>query len=95
MTSRGRRWLLVGALVVAVVVAPIIVRAWPAGDSDVSDVSLRDRIRGSDSTGWSGEVRTQGTLQIPDTDSFGGVARLLGEESTLRVWWGDALHWRG
>ncbi|MGH3457569.1 sigma-E factor regulatory protein RseB domain-containing protein [Aeromicrobium sp.] len=94
MTSRGRRWLLVGALVVAVVVAPIIVRAWPAGDSDVSDVSLRDRIRGSDSTGWSGEVRTQGTLQIPDTDSFGGVARLLGEESTLRVWWGDALHWR-
>lgn len=94
MTPRGRRWLLVGALVVAVVVAPSIVRAWPAGESDLSAATLRERISGSESIGWSGEVRTQGTLRIPDTDSFGGVSRLLGEESTLRVWWRDALHWR-
>ncbi|MGI9085010.1 MAG: sigma-E factor regulatory protein RseB domain-containing protein [Aeromicrobium sp.] len=94
MTSRGRRWLLVGALVVAIVVSPGIVRAWPAADSDLSAASLRDRIGRSESAEWSGEVRTQGTLQIPDTDSFGGVSRLLGEESTLRVWWRDPLHWR-
>lgn len=49
-----------------------------------------DQVAG---TSWSGEVRTQGTLQIPDTDSFGGIARLLGEES-MRVWWRDAARWR-
>lgn len=86
--------MVVGALALVMITAPAVGRAWPTSDSDLSVAALRDRIDRSVSAGWTGEVRTQGTLQIPDTDSFGGIARLLGEESTLRVWWRDPLRWR-
>ena len=52
-------------------------------------------MRAAIDTGWSGEVRTQGSLSVPLTGStFGGVARLLGESSQLRVWWRDDEDWR-
>ncbi len=31
---------------------------------------------------------------MPDVSDFGGVARLFGEDSDLRVWWHDPEHWR-
>lgn len=89
-----RRWSLV-ALVTAVLVAtPLLVGLIPANGSRVSSDELRRRITASASVGWSGEVITRGTLQVPNTVAFGGVVNLLGEDNTLRVWWGDAEHWR-
>ncbi len=93
MNSSGR-WLLVAGVAAALVAAPIVVRVLPASGSDVTAADLRERIAASSSVPWSGEVRTRGTLQVPDTDSFGGVVDLLGESKTLRVWWRDATHWR-
>ena len=50
---------------------------------------------GLDGHRLAGEVRTQGSLDVPlDSSSFGGIARLLGEHSDLRVWWRDADTWR-
>ncbi|MCL8253167.1 hypothetical protein AERO_17415, partial [Aeromicrobium fastidiosum] len=93
MNSTGR-WLLVVGVAAALVAAPIVVRVLPASGSDVTAAALGERIAASSSVPWSGEVRTRGTLQVPDTDSFGGVVDLLGESKTLRVWWRDATHWR-
>jgi outer membrane lipoprotein-sorting protein len=88
------RWLLVAGAAVVLVAAPVVVRALPASGSDLTAPQLRERIAASSSVPWSGEVRTRGTLQVPDTRSFGGVVDLLGESKDLRVWWRDARHWR-
>ena len=83
------------ALVAGIAVAaPTLPGLLPAKASDIAASDLLQRIEDSRDLGWSGEVDTQGNLQIPDTDSFAGVARLLGEEQDLRVWWRDPTHWR-
>ncbi len=93
MNSTGR-WLLVAGMAAALVATPVVVRVLPASGSDVTASQLRERIAASSSVPWTGEVRTLGTLQVPDTDSFGGVVDLLGESKNLRVWWRDGTHWR-
>ncbi|WP_460840877.1 LolA-like protein [Nocardioides marmoraquaticus] len=82
------RWLLVLAVAVVLAGAPVLVRAWPVEPSDLDAPALADAVRDAYDTGWSGEVYTQGSVEIPESDSdLDGVARLLGESSTLRVWW--------
>lgn len=89
------RWLSVLAVAVVLVGAPVLVRAWPVAQSDVGASELADAVRASDEVGWSGEVRTQGSVEIPESDSdLDGVARLLGESSTLRVWWRSGTEYR-
>ncbi len=89
------RWLVVALLAIAVAAPPTLLRLWPASDSDVSATALARRVQSSTSIGWTGEVRAQGSLDLPLGGSmFGGVARILGERTDLRVWWRDALHWR-
>ena len=39
-------------------------------------------------------AETSGGLQLPDSDSFVGLAQLLGEDNELRVWWRAADDWR-
>ncbi|SDR79393.1 hypothetical protein SAMN04488570_0404 [Nocardioides scoriae] len=82
------RWLVVLAVTAALVVVPLAVRALPVAETRESARALADRVQAADRTGWSGEVATQGSLEVPLTgDTFGGVVRLLGESSRLRVWW--------
>jgi hypothetical protein len=89
------RWLVVALLALAVCAPAIVLRVLPASDTDVAAPVLAQRMRATIDTGWSGEVRTQGSLSVPLTGStFGGVARLLGESSQLRVWWQDDKDWR-
>ncbi len=89
------RWLVVGLLALAVALPPTLVRLLPAEGSSLSAAALADRVRGAPRIAWAGEVRTQGVLDLPVGGStFGGVARLLGESSDLRVWWRDQEHWR-
>ena len=89
------RWLVVALLAIGVASPPTLLRLWPAGDSSISATALASRIDRSAALGWSGEVRSTGSLEVPLTGStFGGVARLLGERSDLRVWWRDAEHYR-
>ncbi len=94
MTPAGR-WLVVAALAIAVTSAPLVSRALPARQSDITATDLVGRIHRAAALGYSGEVRTQGSVQIPLAGAtFGGVARLLGERTDLRVWWRDADNWR-
>lgn len=89
------RWLLVALVAVAVAIPPTLIHVLPAGGSDLTAAQVAAQIRTSRTLGWSGEVHSQGSLQVPKTDSFGsGVARLLGEDTDLRVWWHDEKYWR-
>jgi hypothetical protein len=89
------RWLVVGVIALGIVAPPIAVRALPARDSHASALELAHSAQRSTEVGWSGEVRTQGSLSVPlGGATFGGLARLLGDEDTLRVWWRDADTWR-
>ncbi|WP_445256891.1 sigma-E factor regulatory protein RseB domain-containing protein [Nocardioides aurantiacus] len=82
------RWLVVLAVAVALVAVPLGLRAFPVEDTAESAPDLAARVLAADDLGWSGEVATQGSLEVPlSGDTFGGVVRLLGESSRLRVWW--------
>jgi hypothetical protein len=43
---------------------------------------------------YSGYVQTQGTLRLPASSQFSELADLLGQRSTLRVWWRSDTDWR-
>jgi hypothetical protein len=43
---------------------------------------------------YSGYVESAGTLQLPVTDQFSDLAKLVGERTRLRVWWREADDWR-
>ncbi len=91
----GARWLAVTAGAVVLASAPLATRVLPVHQSDISATRLAARIHDSSRLGWSGEVRSLGSLQVPLTGSqFGGVARVLGEQTDLRVWWRDSENWR-
>jgi hypothetical protein len=90
----GRRWATVGVVAIAAVLVPLAGGVVPARSSDLTATDVLDLVDESRSIGWSGDVSTRGTLSIPDTDSFAGVARLLGEEQDVRAWWRDPEHWR-
>jgi hypothetical protein len=89
------RWFVVAVVAIACATAPALLRVVPAHDSDISAAALAQRIRASSTHGWSGEVHALGSLEVPLTGStFGGVSRLLGGQTDLRVWWRDQEHWR-
>ncbi|MGI9157586.1 MAG: hypothetical protein ACR2FG_13295 [Marmoricola sp.] len=92
--TAARRWLLVAVVAVLVTAPPVLLAHWPARVSSLSAVEVTARIQKSAGLPWSGQATTRGTLQVPKTDSFGDVARLLSDESQLRVWWHDGSHWR-
>ncbi len=85
---------MVAVVAALVVIAPLTPGFIPARASDVSAPALARAIEQSRTVSWSGDVTTQGTLQIPDTDSFAGVAELFGERKDVRVWWRDPTSWR-
>jgi hypothetical protein len=88
------RWLIVLVTAAALIAIPVAVRARPVADAGVSPQDLVTRIQASADRPWSGYVETAGALQVPDSDSFIGLAQLLGEDNDLRVWWRAADDWR-
>ena len=88
------RWLVVLVTAAALVGIPVACQARPVADPGVSPADLVARIQASADRPWSGYVETSGALQVPDSDSFVGLAQLLGEDNDLRVWWRAADDWR-
>ena len=89
------RWLAVAAVALGVTSAPLATHLLPVARSDIGAAQLAQRIQGSGSVGWSGEVRSRGLLDVPLSGSrFGGVARLFGGQTDLRVWWRGSEEWR-
>jgi len=88
------RWLVVLLTAAAFVATPLLIASRPAMPSDTSVIELAGRIQQSANVGWSGFVETDGTLQVPDNESFATLAQLLGENTQLRVWWRGLDDWR-
>lgn len=93
MTS-PRRWLVVAALVAAVVLLPLAPRLLPADETDQDPAALLALLAEAPDAGWSGYVETTGTLQLPATGDLDDLGSLLGETTRLRVWWRGADSWR-
>ena len=86
---------MVAAVALGVASAPWVTHAAPTRQTNVSAVRLAQQIDHASDLGWSGEVRSLGSVQVPLSGStFGGVARLLGERTDLRVWWRNSDSWR-
>ena len=89
------RWLVVAALALGLAAAPAVGRAIPPRGSDIRATALAHHMRAAYDLGWSGEVRSYGSLAVPISESaFSSVARLLGGDSDLRVWWRNSTNWR-
>lgn len=78
----------------ALVGIPLAITNRPVADPGISATDLVARIQASGAQPWSGYVESSGALQVPDTDSFVGLAQLLGEDNDLRVWWRADDDWR-
>lgn len=89
------RWLLVAVVALVLISVPLVTNALPAQQTGISAERLLQKIRASRELGWSGEVRSIGSVQVPVSGAtFGGVARLLGGQTKLRVWWRAPETWR-
>jgi hypothetical protein len=89
-----QRWAAVCLGLVALVAIPSVVAARPVHDSHVSADALLSRVRASTSIGYSGLVETHGSLFLPNIPNAGDLAALLSQTTRLRVWWGNAEHFR-
>ena len=91
MAARGfgarRRWAVVGALVVALLALPPLIRLLPATDADVTAGELRTRALATASLGFSGYAVSAGSLALPVTEQLGSVADLFSSRTHMRVWW--------
>jgi hypothetical protein len=92
--TAGRRWFLVGLGVLLLVASPVLVRALPADDSDISSRTLLQRIRDSRGVSFSGFVESAGNVALPVNDALSGVSNLLSDTNRVRVWWRDPRTWR-
>lgn len=90
----AHRWAAVAASTTLLVAAPIVVRAWPADDRDVSAADLLATLEVNLDHPYSGYVETQGTLLLPVADRFTDIGELFGSTTRLRVWWRSADAWR-
>ncbi len=83
------------AAAVLLVAVPVAVRQRPAGSVPTTAVEeLLARAQASGSVGWSGRAESQGSLQLPGSDSFATLGQLLGERVELRAWWRGERSWR-
>jgi hypothetical protein len=87
------RWALVVAVVVLLGSAPRLLRL-PATDGSATAGQLRERALASAALPYSGYAQSSGTLALPSFGSLPsvaagltGVADLLSDRTTMRVWW--------
>ncbi len=88
------RWLVVLLAAAALIVTPVAVGARRPDTVAVAAPVLAQRIAASSNVGWSGRVDSEGSLQIPKSDSFATLGDLLGQRNDLRVWWRSPQDWR-
>jgi outer membrane lipoprotein-sorting protein len=89
-TGATWRWSAV-ILVVAVLAAlPWAVGRIPVGHRDISAASLLSKIEASADVPFSGYAESVGGLVLPATDQFSDIANLLGDRTSMRVWYRNA-----
>ena len=93
-SGAGLRWAVVGLVVAGLVAAPLVVRALPATDAEVSAADLRTAVLAADDVAFSGSAESAGGLALPVTDQLPDVADLFSDRTTMRVWWRGATESR-
>jgi hypothetical protein len=89
-----RRWLVVGAVAVALVAAPGVVAALPVHAPTVDLDTLVTRIRSSAGQAYEGYALSTGTAGLPALPQLSDVSDLLDGETRLRVWYAASDRWR-
>lgn len=93
--STGRRWAVVAACAVILLLTPFLLSRIPVTETGVSASALLARIQASADVGYSGYAEASGGLALPVSSSdFGSLADLLGGRTDLRVWWRGPSDWR-
>lgn len=94
--TRSERWAIVGTLVVALAVTPLVVRVLPVPGARTSRSAsaLLERMRTSWTRPYAGYVESTGSLALPISNQFDSVVTLLGARTLLRVWWRSSDDWR-
>src|SRR6478752_4455538 len=94
--TRSERWAIVGTLVVALALTPLVVRVLPVpgARTTVSAAALLERMRTSWTRPYAGYVESTGSLALPVSNQFDAVVTLLGARTQLRVWWRSSDDWR-
>ncbi|HVE62494.1 MAG TPA: hypothetical protein VNB94_01645, partial [Mycobacteriales bacterium] len=96
---RWRRWAAVLSGVAVLASLPAAIAALPVADSSISAADLLTRIRASTPVAYQGYAESRAGLTLPDVREVGDVLELLGESTSMRVWYAgpqafrvDALH---
>ncbi len=92
--TRSWRWWLAAVAVVLVIGVPAVVRALPVGAAASSAAQVLAGIRAAEQHPYSGRVEMTGNLDLPVTSHFTDIGELLGERTSLRVWWRGPDEWR-
>jgi hypothetical protein len=83
----ARRWSVVLALVAVLAALPALIGTLPVSDSGRSAAELRAAALASDDVAFSGYAESAGGLALPVSDQLPGLADLVSDRTTMRVWW--------
>ncbi|MDJ0392424.1 hypothetical protein QMK17_03635 [Rhodococcus sp. G-MC3] len=88
------RWLAVVLGVAVLVATPSVIERLPVGASDIAAADLLARVQSSTATPYSGYAQAVGGVVLPVTDGLGGLPDLLGDTTSMRVWYLGPDSWR-
>ncbi len=94
MRVRGWRWGVLLALLAVLLSLPALAGARGAPSSGLSAAGLLERIRSSDTVGWSGYGESRGALVLPDVRELGELPGLFAGTTRTRAWWRGPEQWR-
>src|SRR6478735_6318656 len=90
----ARRWLAVAVLVAVLGALPWVVSRWPSPAQRRDPAALLARVQASAQVGYTGYAEAFGGIRLPLTDRFTELTNLLGDRTSLRVWWADDRNYR-
>lgn len=92
--NAAHRWWSVGIGVVLLVATPVLVRARPVPDEQLTAGALLQRIQASREVAFSGYTESKGTAALPRNNALSGLTQLMGDTNRVRVWWQGPRTWR-
>src|SRR3954464_8086922 len=92
--TAARRWWCVGIAVLLLVATPMLVRALPVSDQDVTARGLLHLVETSRDVSFSGGTESVGTVGLPANDDLSSLTDLLSDTNRVRVWWRNPDVWR-
>ncbi len=83
-----------GVGVLLLLAVPLLVDARPVPSNDITATALLQRIEDSEDVSFTGYAQSVGQVSLPSEESLSSVAGLLGDTTSVRVWWDGPDRWR-